>query len=63
MSDVVPDLVAKGLAVEAELAAIANVTGFAASPNLADLESVPGVSDVAESGEVDIGPPGSPDTW
>jgi hypothetical protein len=52
-----------GLEVEQVLEEIGVVTGHA-DPGFAEKgRAIPGVADVSLEGRIDLGPPGSPDTW
>ena len=52
-----------GFAVAEVLGEIGCITGEASADVVEGLRSIPGVSDVEKQGDIDIGPPGAPDTW
>jgi hypothetical protein len=63
IKDVAKDLAKAGLKVDQVLDEIGSITGTCEPKQLDRLRAVRGVSDVSQSGGVDVGPPGSPTTW
>ena len=63
VADVALALKKAGFAVGEVMAEIGVISGRCAEAKLATLRKLPGVADIAPDGPVDIGPPGSPDTW
>jgi hypothetical protein len=60
---VAKDLAAAGLKGGRVLKEIGSITGSAGEKAVSKLRKVPGVVDVSPDFPVDIGPPGSPETW
>jgi len=63
IKDVARDLAAAGFSVGQVLEDIGSITGDAAEDSVRKLRAIPGVVDVSPDMPIDIGPPGSPDTW
>jgi hypothetical protein len=63
IADIAKDLAAAGLKGGQVLETVGSITGSAAEDDLAKLRKVRGVVDVAPDTPVDVGPPGSPETW
>lgn len=63
LADIAKDLAAAGLKSAQVLEAIGSITGSAGEDALAKLRKVRGVVDVSPDTPVDLGPPGSPETW
>jgi hypothetical protein len=62
-SEVERALAETGLEIELSLAAIGVLTALGDDACAERARRVPGVADVAPDEPIDIGPPGSPDTW
>lgn len=63
IADIANDLKAAGFSVGHVLEEVGSITGAAAEDTLAKLRSIKGVVDVSPDTPIDIGPPGSDDTW
>jgi hypothetical protein len=63
IKEVAKDLSDAGFAVHDVLEEIGSIIGAAADDVASKLRSIPGVLDVSPDRPIDIGPPGSPDTW
>jgi hypothetical protein len=57
------DLEGAGFEIEQVMDAIGVVTGRSDDACAEKVRSLPGVADVSADQPIDIGPPGSPDTW
>jgi hypothetical protein len=57
------ELGAAGLTKQQVLKEIGSITGAASDKDVAKLRKVRGVADVSPTAPVDIGPPGSDETW
>jgi predicted CoA-binding protein len=63
IQDIARDLTAAGFSVGAVNDEIQSITGEAGQDAAARLRSVKGVVDVSPDEPIDVGPPGSPDSW
>jgi hypothetical protein len=63
IGDVAKDLSAAGFKVDQKLEAIGVITGQGDQKAVAKARTIRGVTDVSPEPKVDIGPPGSSDTW
>jgi hypothetical protein len=63
MGDVAKDLSAAGFKVDQKLDAIGVITGTGDQKAVEKARAIRGVTDVSPEPKVDIGPPGSRDTW
>ncbi|MES1167359.1 MAG: hypothetical protein ABUL68_05090, partial [Pseudomonadota bacterium] len=63
IAEITKDLKAAGFSVGHVLEEIGSITGQAADDTATKLRSIAGVVDVSPDAPVDIGPPGSPETW
>jgi hypothetical protein len=63
MADVRKDLEDAGFSIGQVLEEVGSITGAAADETAKKLRSIKGVADVSENAPIDIGPPGSPETW
>jgi hypothetical protein len=63
LDEVEKELRKSGFAVAEVLGEIGCITGEASADVAASLRKIPGVSDVAPHGAIDIGPPDAKDTW
>ena len=63
LAEIAKDLTDAGFAVGQTLEEIGIITGSSDESAVEKARRVPGVSDIAPETEIDIGPPGSPDTW
>ena len=63
IGDVAKELSAAGFKVDQKLEAIGVITGTGDQKAVDKARAVRGVSDVSAQPKVDIGPPGSSDTW
>ena len=61
--DIASDLEKAGFSVGRVLEEVGSITGAAADETITKLRSIPGVVDVSPDRPIDIGPPGSGDTW
>ncbi len=52
-----------GFTVDQILEAIGSIIGRSGAASIARLQAIDGVTDVAPSGDIDIGPPGKDPTW
>ena len=63
ISEVKKDLEHAGFAVANVLEEIGSITGAAGDDIATKVRAIPGVADVSPDAPVDIGPPGSSETW
>lgn len=63
LEEVENDLRKSGFAVAEVLGEIGCITGEASAEVANRLRAIRGVADVEKQSQVDIGPPGAPDTW
>jgi hypothetical protein len=63
IDEITRDLKAAGFSVGQVLEEINSITGAAAETSVEKLRSIEGVVDVSPETPIDIGPPGSKDTW
>jgi predicted CoA-binding protein len=63
IKDVAKDLEDAGFSVGNVNDEIQSITGAASEAALDKLRSISGVVDVSPDEPIDVGPPGSPDTW
>jgi hypothetical protein len=63
IGEITSDLEEAGFSVGQVLEEINSITGAAADTAVAKLRSIKGVVDVAPDTPIDIGPPGSSETW
>jgi hypothetical protein len=63
LNEITADLKKAGFEVGEVLDAIGSITGTAEDRALSQLRSIRGVVDVSPDTPIDIGPPGSKDTW
>jgi predicted CoA-binding protein len=63
IQEIAKDLSAAGFSVGMVNDEIQSITGNAAEDTAGKLKSVKGVVDVSPDEPIDIGPPGSPDSW
>ena len=63
VAEIAKELSSAGFAVEQVLDEIGSITGRASKAVAAKLRAIKGVVDVSPSTGIDIGPPGSGDTW
>ncbi len=63
LAQVEHDLRQAGFEIESVLGEIGVITGSAASEVAEKVADLPGVADITREGRIDIGPPGSGDTW
>jgi hypothetical protein len=64
LNDVEKELTDNGFAVDQVLDAIGIITGEVTDDDVVDrLRAIPGVTDVEPDADINIGPPGAPDTW
>jgi len=63
LSEITSDLKKAGFLVGEVLDAIGSITGVADEGAVRQMRSIPGVIAVEPDTPIDIGPPGSPDTW
>ncbi|HLG57914.1 MAG TPA: hypothetical protein VI485_21390 [Vicinamibacterales bacterium] len=63
LSEITSDLKKAGFVVGEVLDAIGSITGTADDHAVKQVRSIPGVVDVSPDAPIDIGPPGSKDTW
>jgi hypothetical protein len=63
IQDIAKDLKDAGFTVDAVNDEIQSITGSAADETAGKARSVKGVVDVSPDEPIDIGPPGSPDSW
>jgi hypothetical protein len=63
IGDVAKDLSAAGFKVDQKLDAIGVITGTSDQKAVEKARTIRGVTDVSPEPKVDIGPPGSSDTW
>lgn len=63
ITDIAKDVGAAGLKGVRVLKEVGSITGSADEKVVAKLRKVRGVVDVSPDADVDIGPPGSSDTW
>jgi hypothetical protein len=63
LKDLKKKLTDSGFTVDQVLGEIGCITGTASDDVANQVRSVPGVADVSPEPSVDIGPPGSSDTW
>ena len=63
MADISKDLTDAGFTVGTVLEAVGSIVGEAGEDALTKLRSIKGVVDVSPDVPIDIGPPGSPETW
>jgi hypothetical protein len=61
--DVKKDLEKAGFAVGNVLEEIGSISGAGGDDIATKIRGIPGVADVSPDATVDIGPPGSPETW
>lgn len=63
ISDIASRLSAEGLSIREMLEEIGCITGLADDVTAERLKRVTGVVDIAPDMQIDVGPPGSEDTW
>jgi hypothetical protein len=63
IEEVESELRKSGFAVGEVLGEIGCITGEASADVADKLRGIRGVADVEKQGEIDIGPPGAPETW
>lgn len=63
IGDVRRELEKAGLKVEEAMEEIGVISGSCAADSAARLRKIKGVADVSRDHSIDIGPPGSSDTW
>ena len=63
IGDITRELEQKGFSVDSVLAELGSITGTATSAVARTITSIRGVVDVAADADIDIGPPGSEETW
>jgi len=63
LSEITSDLKKAGFVVGEVMDAIGSITGTADDQAVTQVRSIPGVVDVAPDAPIDIGPPGSKETW
>jgi hypothetical protein len=63
LAEVAADLKKAGFEIGTVMNEIGIITGRAAPAKVDALRKTEGVADIAADREIDIGPPGSPDTW
>ena len=63
IKDIARDLRAAGFSVERVNDEIQSITGAAGDESVEKLRKIAGVVDVSPDAPIDIGPPGSRDTW
>ena len=63
LKDVAADLKKHGFEVKTVLDELGMITGTAGEDVVPKAKKVKGVSDVSASGTIDVGPPGSKQTW
>jgi len=63
MSEITKDLKDAGFSVGKVLEEVGSITGEAGDEIVSKVRSIAGVVDVSPDVPIDIGPPGSPDTW
>jgi hypothetical protein len=63
MADISKDLAAAGFTVGNVLEEVGSIVGEAGEDAVSKLRSIKGVVDVSPDVPIDIGPPGSPETW
>jgi hypothetical protein len=63
IDEISKDLQRAGLVVRETLSEIGCIVGSASEEAVAKLRKVPGVANVSQDSSVDVGPPGSSDTW
>jgi hypothetical protein len=63
ITDIATRLSAEGLTVREVLEEIGCITGVADDATAQRLKSVEGVVDIAPDMQIDVGPPGSEETW
>jgi hypothetical protein len=63
IAEIARKLAAAGFAVEAVNEEINSISGTATDQAVAKMRSVPGVADVSPDVPIEIGPPGSDETW
>jgi hypothetical protein len=63
IGEITKDLKEAGFSVGQVLEEINSITGAAAEGAVEKLRSIKGVVDVSPDTPIDIGPPGSPETW
>lgn len=63
LAEVESELRKNGFAVGDVLGEIGCITGEASADVVQKVRGIRGVADVAPGGEIDIGPPGAPETW
>jgi len=63
VNEVAKDLRQSGFAVDQVLEEIGIITGAASEDVVKKARAIRGVADVSRDEPIDIGPPGSPETW
>jgi hypothetical protein len=63
ISEITKDLKSAGFSVGQVMEEINSITGAAAEASVEKLRSIKGVVDVSPDTPIDIGPPGSKETW
>ena len=63
VAEIAEELTTRGFTTDQALGEIGVIVGSAPNELLDDLRSVPGVADISEEQQIDIGPPDSPDVW
>lgn len=63
LADIQKQLKEKGFSVDEVMEEIGIISGTATDEVANKLRSVPGVTDVSPDNEINIGPPGSKETW
>ena len=63
IADIAKDLTDAGFSVGHVLKEVGSITGAAAEETIARLRKIKGVVDVSPDRPIDIGPPGSDQTW
>jgi hypothetical protein len=63
LTEIAEELATRGFTTDQALGEIGVLVGSAPSDVLDDLRSVPGVADISQDKQIDIGPPDSPVTW
>ena len=63
LAEIAEELTTRGFNTDQTLGEIGVLVGSATSDVVDNLRSVPGVADISEEKQIDIGPPDSPVTW